>query len=348
MSHRPFRVTAAAVLLTATSVLAACSSSKGPDAPLSSAGGSAAASHPEWSQYTFTIGDNGGDGSEELAKVTGAFDDAPYEVKFARFDYGPPLVQAAATGDIDLGYVGTVPPITGAAKQFGFKIVATQHGSDPNKAAENIIVPKGSPIQTLADLKGKKIVIPQGSSAHGLALLALKSIGLTPKDVELVYLSPAAGATAFNTGKVDAWSIWNPPSAIAVKDGARIIAKGIPPIDQVNNYYVANDKSLSDPTKRAALADVLTRIARIFNWAQLNPDEYAKAIAKETGISKDDARTTVDAYQFTVTQVLPEDIKAEQDLSDAFFDAGEITKKVDVAEITDNLLPDGFDSSKLT
>jgi sulfonate transport system substrate-binding protein len=46
--------------------------------------------------------------------------------------------------------------------------------------------------------------------------------------------------------------------------------------------------------------------------------------------------------------VLPEDIKAEQDLSDAFFEAGEITKKVDVAEITDNLLPDGFDSSKLT
>lgn len=345
MSHKPFRLTFAAVLLTITSVLAACSSSDSHEAPLSSTGGSG---NPDWSQYTFTIGDNGGDGSEELAKVTGAFDDAPYKIKFARFDYGPPLVQAAATGDIDLGYVGTVPPITGAAKQFGFKIVATQHGSDPTKAAENIIVPKGSPIQTLADLKGKKIAIPQGSSAHGLALLALKSVGLTPKDVEFVYLSPAAGATAFNTGKVDAWSIWNPPSAIAVKDGARVIAKGVPPIDQVNNYYVASEKSLNDPTKRAALADVLTRIARIFNWAQQNPDEYAKAIAKETGISKEDARTTVDAYQFKVTQVLPEDIKAEQDLSDAFFEAGEITKKVNVAEITDNLLPDGFDSSKLT
>ncbi|OBF33629.1 aliphatic sulfonate ABC transporter substrate-binding protein [Mycobacterium sp. ACS1612] len=347
MSHKPFRVGFVAVLLTVASVLAACSSSKGPEAPLSSSGGSPAASHPEWSQYTFTIGDNGGDGSEELAKVTGAFDDAPYKVKFARFDYGPPLVQAAATGEIDLGYVGTVPPITGAAKQFGFKIVATQHGSDLTKAAENIIVGKDSRIESLADLRGKKIAVPQGSSAHGLALLALKSVGLTPKDVQLVYLSPAAGATAFNTGKVDAWSIWNPPSAIAVKDGARILAKGLPPIDQVNNYYVANDKSLGDPTKRAALADVLTRIARIFNWAQLHPDEYAKAIAKETGISKEDARTTVDAYQFKVTQVLPEDIKAEQDLSDAFFEAGEITKKVDVAEITDNLLPYGFDSTKL-
>lgn len=348
MSRQTFRLTFAALVLTVTSVLAACSSSKAPDAPLSGTGGSTAASHPEWSQFTFTLGDNGGDGSEELSKVTGAFDDAPYKVKFARFDYGPPLVQATASGDIDLGYVGTVPPITGAAKQYGFKIVATQHGTDLTKAAENIIVPKDSPIQTLADLRGKKIAIPQGSSAHGLALLALKSVGLTPKDVELVYLSPAAGATAFNTGKVDAWSIWNPPSAIAIKDGARILAKGLPPIDQVNNYYVATDRSLNDPARRAALADVLTRVAKIFNWAQQNPNEYAKAIAKETGISLEDARTTVDAYQFRVTQVLPEDIKAEQDLSDAFFEAGEITKKVDVTALTDNLLPDGFDSSKVT
>jgi sulfonate transport system substrate-binding protein len=348
MSHRSFRVASAAVLLTIASALAACSSSEAPDAPLSSAGGSTGASHPEWGQYTFTIGDNGGDGNEELAKLTGAFDDAPYKVKFARFDYGPPLVQATASGDIDLGSVGDVPPITGAAKQFGFKIVAVQRGSDATKAPENIIVPKDSPIQTLADLKGKRIAVPQGSSAHGLALLALKSVGLTPKDVEFVYLSPAAGGTAFNTGKVDAWSIWNPQSALAVKDGARIVAKGVPPIDQVNNYYVASEKSLNDPVRRAALADVLTRVAREFNWAQQNPDQYAKALAKETGVSLEDARATVDAYPFKITQFLPEDLKAEQALSDAFFEAGEITKQVDVNTIADNLLPDGFDSSKVT
>jgi len=348
MSKKSFRLTFAAVLLTVTSILVACSSSKGPDAPLTGAGGSTAASHPEWSQYTFTIGDNGGDGNEELAKITGAFDDAAYKVKFARFDYGPPLVQAAASGDIDLGSVGDVPPITGAAKQFGFKIIAVQRGADATKAAENIIVAKDSPIQTPADLKGKRIAVPQGSSAHGLALLALKSAGLTPKDVQLVYLSPAAGGTAFNTGKVDAWSIWNPQSALAVKNGARIIAKGLPPIDQVNNYYVASEKSLNDPSRRAALADLLTRVAREFNWAQQHPDEYAKAIAKETGVSLEDARTTVDAYPFKITQFLPEDLKAEQALGDAFFEAGEITKKVDVTTIYDNLLPDGFDSSKLT
>jgi sulfonate transport system substrate-binding protein len=347
MSNRTFRIAGAAALLTVATVVAACgSSAKAPDAPLSNAGGSS--SHPEWSQFTFTIGDNGGDGSEELAKVTGAFDNAPYKVKFARFDYGPPLVQAAASGDIDLGSVGDVPPITGAAKQFGFKVVGVQRGADDTKAAENIIVPKDSPIQTLADLKGKKIAVPQGSSAHGLALLALKSAGLSPKDAQLVYLSPAAGATAFNTGKVDAWSIWNPQSAVAVSGGARIIAKGVPPIDQSNNYYVAGDKSLNDPTRRAALADVLTRVAKIFTWAQQHPDDYAKAIAKETGVSLDDAKATVEAFPFKITQVLPEDVKSEQALSDAFSEAGEIPVKIDFTTVTDNILPDGFDSTKLS
>jgi sulfonate transport system substrate-binding protein len=345
MSTRPFRTVGAAALLTVATVLAACNSApKAPEAgPLSKSGDTSA--HPEWSQYTFTLGDNGGDGGEELARVTGAFDGAPYKVKFARFDYGPPLVQAAASGDIDLGSVGDVPPVTGAAQQYGFKIVATERGTDPTKAAENVIVPKGSPIHTLSDLRGKRLAVPQGGSAHGLALLALKSVGLTPKDVQLVYLSPAAGATAFNTGKVDAWSIWNPQSAIAVGQGATIIAKGVPPIDQSNNYYVASDKSLKDPVRRAALADVLTRVGRIFNWAQQNPDEYAKAIAKETGVPLKDARESVDAFPFKITQFLPEDVEAEQSLSDAFFDAGEIKKRVDLTTISDNLLPSGFDST---
>ena len=111
---------------------------------------------------------------------------------------------------------------------------------------------------------------------------------------------------------------------------------------------MATDKSLNDPVRAGRAGRRAHAVARIFNWAQQNPDQYAKAIAKETGVPLEDARTTVDAYPFKITQVLPEDVKAEQALSDAFFEAGEITKKVDVTTITDNLLPDGFDSSKLS
>ncbi|MCH5671090.1 aliphatic sulfonate ABC transporter substrate-binding protein [Streptomyces gilvus] len=347
MRQRTTRLIGAVGSLALAGTLAACGSSSDSAAPLSNAVNASDAKHPEWSKYTFTIGDNGGDGSQELARITGAFDNASYKVKFARFTYGPPLVQAAASGDIDLGSVGDVPPITGAAKEYGFKVVAVNRSLTPTQSNENIIVLKGSPLKTLKDLKGKKIAVPQGSSAHGLALNALKSVGLGPKDVQLVFLDPAAGATAFNTGKVDAWSIWNPQSAIAVKNGARILAKGLPPIDQTSSYYVASEKSLGDKTKRAALTDVLKRLAGEFAWAIRHEDKYAEALSKEEGIPLDDAKASVKAFETRVTPVEPSDIAAEQKLADAFLEAGQITKTVDVKSITDNLLPAGYDSSKL-
>lgn len=346
MNSTTSRLVGAASVLALVGGLAACAGTS-EAAPLATVSGSSASAHPEWSKYTFTIGDNGGDGSQALAKITGVFDNAGYQVKFARFAYGPPLIQAAASGDIDLGPVGDVPPITGAAKTYGFKIVAVQRSLRPTQAQENIIVPKGSPLQTLADLKGKRIAVPQGSSAHGLVLNALKSVGLTPKDVQLVFLPPADGATAFATGKVDAWSIWNPQSSIAVEHGARILAKGLPPIDQTSSYYVASDASLKDPTRRAALTDVLERLSREFAWAVKHPDSYAKALSEEDGIPLADAKTALLAQENRVTPVEPSDITAEQQLSDAFLEAGQITAKVDIPSITDSILPAGYDSSKL-
>ncbi|MDX2592970.1 aliphatic sulfonate ABC transporter substrate-binding protein [Streptomyces sp. WI03-4A] len=341
------RVIGAAASLTLAGILVGCGTQSHTAAPLSDAAHAGDTKHPEWSKYTFTVGDNGGDGSQALAKLTGVFDNAPYKVKFARFTFGPPLVQAAASGDIDLGSVGDVPPITGAAKEYGFKIVAVNRSLTPDQALENIIVPRGSKLKTAADLKGKKIAIPQGSSAHGLALNALTSVGLTPRDVKLVFLDPAAGATAFNTGKVDAWSIWNPQSAIAVKNGARVLVKGISPIDQTSNYYIANDKLLKDKTRRAALTDVLKRLSREFAWAVKNPDQYAQALSQEQGIPLSDAKAELAAYSNRLTPIKPSDIQLEQKLADAFHEAGQITKKVDVTSITDNLLPAGYDSSQL-
>jgi sulfonate transport system substrate-binding protein len=347
MSLSPRRLTAAIALLATAGMLAACSASadatSSPGAkPLSGFNPSAASQHA-WSKYTFVIGDNGGDGSQVLSQITGVFAKAPYKVTFARFTYGPPLVQAAASGDIDLGVVGDVPPITGAATEFGFSVVGVAHYINAGIAEEDIIVPKGSPIHTLAQLKGKKIAVPEGSSAHGLALLALKSVGLKPSDVHMDFLSPAAGATAFASGKVDAWSIWNPQVALAVKAGARILAKGLPPIDQSSNYYVAPNRDLTGP-RRAAFTDLFERLAAQFAWADNHPAGFAQALSQEDSISLADAKAVVPGDKFYVAPVKASDIAAEQALSDAFLQAGQITKKVDFTQITQNVLPAGYNS----
>jgi sulfonate transport system substrate-binding protein len=335
MSRKTFGILAAAGALVLTGALSGCGGK-------SDAKTAAQKDHPEWSKLTITIADNGGDGSEELSKASGVFDDAAYDVKFARFDFGPPLVAAAQSGDIDLGYVGNVPPITGAATALDFRVVGVTRSLNPDQANENIIVPKGSPLKTIADLKGKKIAIPQGSSAHGLALSAIQSVGLTPQDVQFVFLSPADAQTAFSTGKVDAWSIWNPQSALAVKNGARVLAAGLPPIDQTSAYYVASKKALDDPDRRAAVTDAFKRLAQAFAWGNKHEDRFAQAISKETGISLEDAKSTLPSFQRRTTAVLPDDVAAEQKLADNFYNAGEIKTKVDFNAIVDNLLPTDF------
>jgi sulfonate transport system substrate-binding protein len=350
MSRTSIKLIAAAAALAAASVgLSACSDSAASAAPLSKykTVSTSGADSSKWSGYTFTIGDNGGDGSEELANITGVFKSAPYKVKFARFTFGPPLVQATASGDIDLGLVGDVPPITGAAKEYGFKIVGAAHYLDSKQASEDIIVPKGSSIKTLADLKGKRLAIPQGSSAHGLALLALKSVGLKPADIHFVFLDPAAGATAFNSGKVDAWAIWNPQAALAIKAGAKVIAAGLPPIDQTSIYYVAPQKDLTDPDRKAALTDLFERLSAQFAWANQHEDQFATAIAKEEGIPLADAKAVIHAFEYKFAPLSKTDLDLEQALATAFFEAGQIPKEVDVSTISQNLLPAGFDSTKL-
>ena len=344
----PPRLTAAVALLAAASALAACSSSSAATSsarPLSGFGASVAARNPQWSKYTFAIGDNGGDGTQALAQITGAFASAPYKVTFARFTYGPPLIQAAASGDIDLGSVGDVPPITGAAQEYGFSVVGVAHYINTTVPEEDIIVPKGSSIRTVAELRGKKIAVPQGSSAHGLLLLALEHAGLTPSDVQLDFLSPAAGATAFASGKVDAWAIWNPQVPLAVQQGARILVKGLPPVDQLSNYYVAPDRDLTGP-RRAAFIDLFERLAAEFAWADKHPDQYARALAQEDTISVADAKAIVPSSEFWVAPVAPSDVQAEQALASAFLQAGQIKKAVNIASISQNVLPAGYDSMK--
>lgn len=329
------RITATVGALALATSLAACGGS-------SEAGNKKSTGNPAWKKYTFTIGEQS-DGIVQLAEESGAFDDAPYTIKWAKFEYGPPLVQAAATGDIDLGNVGSVPPITGAAKDLGFKIVSVQSPLKKHDSSEDIVVPKGSPIKKLADLEGKRVAVPQGSSAHGLALNAIQSVGLTPKDVKFVFLPPAEGQAAFSSGKVDAWSIWDPQASLAVDKGARVIAKGLPPLDYGTSFYVASNKTLEDKVKRAALADVLKRIANSYEFGNDNLDVWSKAYAKETGLELDLVKELIKGWRNKLTYVSDEQVTAEQKLADNFFDAGEITKKVDVPTVVDNILPKGYD-----
>src|SRR6202034_1225431 len=73
-----------------------------------------------------------------------------------------------------------------------------------------IVVPPDSPIKVLTDVRGKRIGVAKGSSAHNLLLAAIESVKIGWKEITPLYLAPADAAGGFSRGAIYAWSILDP------------------------------------------------------------------------------------------------------------------------------------------
>jgi sulfonate transport system substrate-binding protein len=329
---RSARVIAIAALLPVAAACAASGASRdpGPSGPASA-----------WSTITFTIGQQAS-GIVTLVNDSGVLTNTPYKVRWALFSYGPPLVAAEDAGQVDIGDVGDIPPINGAAKDTGFRVVAAEEPVTSAEAGDYILVPKGSPIKALADLRGKSVAVPIGSSANGFLLNAIESVGLSPKTVNFVNLAPGPGAAAFDTGKVDAWAIWQPQVSIEQQKGARILIAGHPPLDYDTGFYVASLKDLQNPVRRAALTDLLQRLARAYQWGDDHIAAWEQAVERETQVSPQIAAIEVPNGLIKVRYVTPALVGSEQTLANEFYATGQIAKKVTASQIVDNLLSPSF------
>ncbi|MGI8499671.1 MAG: ABC transporter substrate-binding protein [Hassallia sp.] len=116
------------------------------------------------------------------------------------------LIEALSNGTIDFCGGGGTASIFSQAADHVFVRVAKEKYTSPKGQA--ILVPSDSPIQTLADLKGKKIAFDKGSSAHYILVRSLAKVGLEFTDIEPVYLTQPEALPLFCRGEVDAWVIW--------------------------------------------------------------------------------------------------------------------------------------------
>ena len=144
-----------------------------------------------------------------------------FRVAWKEFPSGPPLLEALNAGAIDFGHAGETPPIFAQAAGVPFVYVAYE---PPAPKGEAILVPRNSPINALADLKGKKIALNKGSNVHFLLVRALENAGVKYSEIEPIYLAPADARAAFERGAIDAWVIWDPFQAAAeTATGARTL-----------------------------------------------------------------------------------------------------------------------------
>jgi sulfonate transport system substrate-binding protein len=260
--------------------------------------------------------------------VEEAFKPLGIEVKWIDFQFGPPLLEAINVGSVDFGFVGDSPPIFAQAGGARIRYVAAVK-SDGNTQA--IIVPKDSPIRTLADLKGKRIAFGKGSSAHNLLVAALEKAGVAWSDITPAPLAPADATAAFVKGSVDAWSIWDPYLSLAeLKEGARVIAFD-KDVHKPNAFYIAGSDFVEKyPAVVARLNETFASEGR---WADAHHEEVARAQAEATGVDIDAVRRFVGRSNYRVVPVDDEVIGSQQAVADRFAKLGLIPKPVAVKDI---------------
>ena len=152
--------------------------------------------------------------SDELAKATG------WEIEWRKFDAGTDVIAAMASGDVVLSELGSSPVAIGASSGLDIQLIAY---SDVIGKAESLIARNGSNIASVADLKGKTVAVPIGSTAHYSLMGALQHEGLSEADVNIVGMKPDDIAAAWGQGTVDAAWIWQPVQSEILKTGTLVV-----------------------------------------------------------------------------------------------------------------------------
>lgn len=278
---------------------------------------------------TLHIGDQAGTGAEALLTAAGLIDKLPFKVAWSDFTSGPPLLQAMSAGSVDVGGVGNSPPVFAAAGGDQIALVSALQ-SGPRGTA--LLLPKGSSIHSVADLRGKRIAVAQGSASDYHLLTVLNKAGLSVHDVTLVYLQPAEGLAALTSGHVDAWDIWSPFLEQAEGQyGATALVNGSG-YGSPYSFQVASRAALADPAKAAAIKDYLTLIAQAHAWVNKHLSAWASVWAKASGLPLSIMQQAATDDYATAVPLSPAVISSEQQVSDAFTKAGLIPVHVDFAK----------------
>lgn len=250
------------------------------------------------------------------------------QVQWIEFLGGPPLIEALNGGSLDIGNIGDIPPIFAQAAGIELQYFAVE----PNEGkTEAVLVPKNSSVHNVAELKGKRVALLKGSSAHNLFLKSLLRAGLQWKDVDVVYLSPSDGRAAFEQGKVDAWVVWDPYSSAAVVDGsARVLGDG-QGLNPAGSFFVVSSPFAKQyPQSIGAITQTLAKAQRL---SLDQPDESIALMAKTLGLPPAVVKSYFSHRSSTPIRPLQAaDIATQQHTADLFFANGLIPKKVDVQQ----------------
>jgi NitT/TauT family transport system substrate-binding protein len=247
-------------------------------------GGVAACTSSEASDTKITIGFSAWPGwfPLQVAQEKGLFAKNGVNVELKYFDSYTDSLNALSTGAIDANSQtlnDTLASVSGGAKEI---IVLVNDNSTGN---DKIIAREG--ITGIADLKGKKVAVEQGTVDHYLLLLALAGAKLGPNDIDLVPLATDAAAAAFAGGQVDAVGAFAPFTTTALqRKGSKAIATSAEFPGAIPDHLVVKPSVVKDRAKDVQA--IVNTWFETLRWIKDNKDEAVRIMAKRAGVSTED------------------------------------------------------------
>ncbi len=256
---------------------------------------------------------------------------APLGVKVSwhEFTSGLPLLEALNLDNLDFSAdVADTVPVFAQAAGAQLTFVAQEA---PSPSAQAIVVKADSPLKTVADLKGKKVGFAKAAGAHYLLIAALDKAGLSFKDIEPAYLTPADGRAAFEKGAIDAWVVWDPfLSAAQRQSNVRILADGTG-IASYQRYYLASTKFAQ--SRPDVLQVIYAELDKAGKWVKQSPADAAALLAPVWGVDVATVTQANSRRSYAVRPAVAEGLSEQQRIADAFFAEKLLPKKINALDV---------------
>jgi taurine transport system substrate-binding protein len=242
------------------------------------------------------------------AQATGAVEKATgYKVTYRQLGSGAEVIRALASGSIQLGEAGSSPVAAGLSQGVNLSLFWIL---DNINDAEALVARDGSGVNTIADLKGKKLGVPFVSTSHFHALVALKAAGVDPSQVKILNLRPPEIAAAWQRGDIDATYVWDPVLAQVKHNGKVLTTSGQVAAQTGQSTF---DGFVVDKTFAQSHPDFLVKFVQVLaqsdaqyrdqkdKWTATSPE--VAGVAKESGAKAEDVPASLALYAFpTLTQ----------------------------------------------
>jgi len=274
--------------------------------------------------------------------ASGAFDGLPFSLQWAEFTNSEDAMAAMLANRIDMqeAQPSALATVVGSAETpwtaetAPMRVIGALRYTTPEGV--QIVVPDDSPIRSVADLRGKKVVFSRGSQSQYFLFLALQQAGVKSSDITQVKMKLSEARAAFASGDVDAIVAFDFNLIPLFREQKlRVIARSADTNVPLYSLIVVRADRLADEAWVEAYRIMLGAVGRVEEWVAANVDEARKLREDLDGVDPLDSEAGVRFGLSTLVPVSDELIAAVQAQADLFHAEGVIENLPDMSVVFD-------------